>query len=137
METQTSKELNKNIKDGAKNLKDTAKEVVADVKNAANENGDWKAKAEQVQEKVQGSIQQGIDTVKNLKADDVKSYAADLGTRARDITANLGSRAREIGSDVYADPVGVVKRYPVTSALVLAGVGFLIGSALRSRRDAA
>jgi gas vesicle protein len=136
METQVNKELNKTDK-ATKNLKDTAKEVVTDVKNAANEGGDWKAKAEQVQDKLQGSLQQGIDTVKNLKAEDVKTYASDLGSRARELTSNIGSRARAVGSDVYADPVGVVKRYPVTSALVLAGVGFLVGSAIRARRNAA
>lgn len=136
METQVNKELNKTDK-ATKNLKDTAKEVVADVKNATAEGGDWKAKAEQVQDKIQGSLQQGLDTVKNLKAEDVKSYASDLGSRARDLTSNLGSRARTIGSDVYADPVGFVKRYPVTSAIALAGVGFLIGTAIRNRRNAA
>ncbi|RZA09704.1 MAG: hypothetical protein EOP11_00800 [Proteobacteria bacterium] len=137
METQINKDLNKNVKDATKNLKDTAKDVVNDVKAAADDRGDWKAKAEQVQEKIQGGLQQGIDTVKNLKADDVKHYASDVASKARDLSSNLGSKAKDLGSDVYADPIGFVKRYPVTSAIALAGVGFLIGSAIRkSRKDA-
>ena len=125
METAMNKELGKTDKaldKGAKNLKDTATEVVNEVKGT----NDWKGKTEQIQENLTNGLQQGIDTIKNLKADDVKNYAADIG-----------SRVRSVGSDAYADPVGFVKRYPVTSALALAGVGFIVGSMIRSRRNAA
>lgn len=124
METAMNKDLGKNEKNldkGAKNLKDTATEVVNEVKA-----GDWKGKTEQIQENLTNGLQQGIDTIKNLKAEDVKNYAADIG-----------SRVRSVGSDAYADPVGFVKRYPVTSALALAGVGFIVGSMIRNRRNAA
>lgn len=114
----------------ARNLKDTAKDSLKDVKQAGSDlakdvdSKDWSAKAQDLQESIRGGIQTGLDTIKNIKADDVRGYAADLG-----------SKAKELGSNV--DAVGFVKRYPVAAAVGFAAVGFLVGAMVAKSRSEA
>ncbi len=71
-------------------------------------------------------IERGISDlkdIKNLDMDDLKSAAT-----------NITGRVRDLSSDLMTDTVGFVKRYPVSSAVGLAAVGFLAGMVTARRK---
>jgi len=74
--------------------------------------------------KTQTTIERGISDLKNLaETTDIKTVASDLTHKARDLSG-----------DFYRDSVSFVKRYPVSSALGLAAVGFFAGVLSARRR---
>jgi gas vesicle protein len=118
--------LKDTAKDAARNVKDAAKDSIRDVKGVAQDaakeatretDRDWSGKANELRD----SVKSGIETVRNI---DVRGYANEIGSRAKDV-----------GSDLYADPVGFVKRYPVTAAVGFAAVGFIVGAIIAKSRS--
>ena len=75
--------------------------------------------------KTQSKIERGISDLKNIASStDIKGVASDLS-----------KRVTHMSGDIYRDSVNFVKRYPISSALGLAAVGFLAGMfSARSRR---
>jgi len=75
--------------------------------------------------KTQTTIERGISDLKSFaESADIKAVAGDISKKVTDLSG-----------DIYRDSVSFVKRYPVSSALGLAAVGFLAGVfTARSRR---
>jgi hypothetical protein len=67
--------------------------------------------------KTQPTMERGISDLKSFaEAADIKAVAGDISRKVTDLSG-----------DLYRDSVSFVKRYPVSSALSLAAVGFLAG----------
>lgn len=75
--------------------------------------------------KTQSTIDRGISDLKSFaESTDIKAVAGDLTKKVTDMSG-----------DFYRDSVSFVKRYPVSSALGLAAVGFIAGVvSARSRK---
>jgi hypothetical protein len=81
------------------------------MQNAMNQD-----KAEKQWNNVKGQVDRAVSEVKKIDTDDLRNTAAELTSKVRDLSTN-----------VYNDSVGFVKRYPISSALGLAAIGYLFG----------
>lgn len=88
------------------------------MQNAMNQD-----KAEQKWNSAKGSIDRAVTDAKSIDTDDLRAVATELTGKVRDVSTNL-----------YNDSVGFVKRYPVSSALGLAAVGFFLGAFTAKRK---
>ena len=61
-------------------------------------------------------IDRAVSDVKSLDTEDLRAVATEFTSKVRDASTNI-----------YNESVGFVKRYPISSALGLAAVGFLFG----------
>jgi hypothetical protein len=61
-------------------------------------------------------LERGVSELKNLSGSDISAVAGDISTKVRDISG-----------DLFRDSISLVKRYPVSSAIGMAAVGFLAG----------
>lgn len=90
------------------------------MQNAMNQDN----KNEQKWNAAKGSAERATSDVKSaLKSIDTD----DLREAASEITAKV----RDVSSGLYNETVGFVKRYPVSSALGLAAVGYFLGAISR------
>lgn len=91
------------------------------MQNAMNQD-----KAEKTWNNAKSTAERAVSEVKK----EVSSFdTEDLRAAATEITAKV----RDVSTNVYNESVGFVKRYPISTALGLAAVGYFIGS-MRSRK---
>ncbi len=90
-------------------------------------------KIEKQWNKAKGSLDAVVSEASDVDTSDLRSVASDYATKARELSSEYTAKARDISKGFYDDSVGFVKRYPVSTALGLAAVGFAIG-ALTARK---